>query len=129
MALGDHPKAMIKRKKPLRRTPLRRVSKKKAKTDAEYMKLRRAFLIAHPWCQHWLAERGLTEGDVMLNVVGGAFVMKHGPVPRSTEIHHKKGRGKHMLDTSTWMAVRPGHAFYIHNNLSHSRKMGYILDK
>ncbi len=109
----------------IRRTPLRRCSKKKAKENAIYMKLRKEFLETHPHCEHWMNERGI-RNEAELKQRGECVVAS---CPLATEVHHKMGRGKYFLDTSTWMAVRAGHAIFIHQNLSHSRKMGYIIDR
>ncbi len=97
----------------MKRSPLKRMSLRRQQTLPKYMKLRKEFLEAHPYCQHWLAESGLTEDDInscdykveklfgFLAQIGDHFVF----VPRSSEIHHRRGRGKYLLDTSTWMAV------------------------
>jgi hypothetical protein len=47
----------------------------------------------------------------------------------STEIHHKKGRGKYLLDETTWMAVcRVCHA-QIENNPEWAKAKGYSLSR
>lgn len=66
-----HRKQGLKRSGTLRRTPLRRVSKKRAKQNREYSRLREEFLRSKPICD-----------------VCGA---------RATEIHHKKGRFRDRL--------------------------------
>lgn len=61
------------------------VSDKLSKELRMYSKLRKQFLIENPFCA----------------------VYPHLP---ATDIHHKKGRGKYLNDTSTWLAVsREGH--------------------
>jgi hypothetical protein len=88
--------------------PIRRVSKKKAAIKREYMKLREKFLKDRPWCEYFLH-----------------FKEKR----PSTEVHHKKGRGSFMLDTSTWMAVcRTAHQ-EIHFNPAESYRMGWMLPR
>lgn len=117
----------LRRTSLLRRTPLARVSKKRAKALREYAKKRKAFLAAHPFCQVRIAVFGLTENFViwaegkMPNWAGGWM-------PRATEVHHKAGRsGKNFLDESTWMAVsREGHR-WLHNNPREARARGWIL--
>jgi hypothetical protein len=101
-----------------RRKPLKRQSKKRAKESKVYMDKRKAFLGAHPWCQWWMAENGVSEDAVRdgLNA------------PRSAEVHHKKGRsGPHYLDETTWMAVSTKAHRYIHAHGQESREKGYIL--
>jgi hypothetical protein len=56
----------LKRSGTLKRTPLRRVSKKRAKQNKEYSRLRQEFLTTRPIC----------------DACGG----------KATEIHHKRGR-------------------------------------
>jgi len=91
-----------------RRTPIRKVSKKMAVIKRQYMKQRAVFLEAHPWCE----------------VYAGLGVQSP-----ATDIHHMKGRGKYMLDETTWMAVCRGAHTYIHDNPSWAREMGYILPR
>jgi hypothetical protein len=85
--------------------PIRKIGKKMSALKREYMRLREAFLKEHPYCQYF----------------------QHFKETRhATEIHHKKGRGKFMLDTSTWMAVcRDAHE-EIHFNPENSYKMGWM---
>ena len=58
-------------------------SKKMAKKNRDYSKLRKVFLTDKPNC--------------MASIPGCAL--------RASEVHHKKGRGKHHNNTSTWLAV------------------------
>jgi hypothetical protein len=67
-------------KKPVRIRPVSKATAQKLKT---YSTLRREYLIVHNKC-----EAGLPGCD-----------------KRGTEIHHKAGREKYLLDNSTWMAV------------------------
>lgn len=92
-----------------RRTPIRRVSPKQSKLLRQYAKQRKAFLEAHPWC-----EVCTEPGDRRA---------------RATDIHHKKGRGKYLLDESTWLAVsREGHR-WIHDHPKQAAELGYILPR
>lgn len=51
------------------------------------------------------------------------------PNLRATEIHHMRGRGKYLNDTSTWLAVsRPGHE-WIENNPKLSRERGFTKSR
>jgi hypothetical protein len=109
---------------------LKPVSAKTAKLKKIYNALVKDMLKRHPWCQHWLAENKFTESDVS----EAGVVYRKGPpevwmqVPRSAECHHRKGRGKYYLDTSTWMMVRPGHSIYIHLDPLRYEK-GYCLPR
>ena len=57
-------------------------SKKLAKANAKYSKLRKEFLWDKPNCQARMP----------------------GCTLKSTDIHHKLGRGKYLNDTSTWLS-------------------------
>lgn len=75
---------------------LRSVSTHMSKRKAEYRQVRKSYLSQHRFCVCCL-KRGQQ------------------PVP-STQVHHKKGRGRYLLDQATWAAVcAPCHE-YIHNH-------------
>jgi hypothetical protein len=108
-----------------RRKPLKRQSKKRAKESKVYMDKRKAFLAANRWCQWHLSELLLSKGK---NYTTATAPIDWSKVPRSTEVHHKKGRsGPHFLDESTWMAVSTKAHRYIHAHGQESREKGYIL--
>ncbi len=110
-------------KKKKAKKPIRKVSKKRGPLNSQYMRLRDEFLKAHPVCQWWLDSRGLNE-DTM-----HGRSMNVAQMPPSTEIHHKKGRGKYLLDTTTWMAVsNEGHKA-IHADPKTSYAKGYMLPR
>jgi hypothetical protein len=67
----------------MKRSPLRRVSKKQAALLRQYSKLRKEYLAKHPWC----------EARVACN-----------PPVRAVQIHHKQRRGANLLKTETWLA-------------------------
>jgi len=92
----------------MKRTPLKPMSKRRAKELAEYRVRRKAFLDAHPYCEAW--------GIIWPSLT------KH--TPRSTEIHHLSGRiGKKLNDESMWLAVgREAHNF-IHQNPKTARSL------
>lgn len=48
------------------------------------------------------------------------------PGQRSTECHHKKGRGKYLLDESTWLAVSRAAHIKIHSEPAWAYKNGYL---
>lgn len=108
-----------------RNKPIRRVSTKRAKELREYAKLRKQFLIVHPYCEWYIMENNLTEkmGPVYINE---ARIIV--PVPRSIEVHHKNGRyGSRLNDTNDWLAVsREGHN-WIHSHPKEARAKGYLI--
>ena len=114
----------------MKRTPLKKVSKKRAGQNNTYSKLRKEFLAAHPYCQWWLAEHGLTEANVSklgFVTLDDAVVAN---VPTAIDIHHKRGRfGSRLNETEFWMAVsREGHDA-IHKNPNYSYQKGYMINR
>lgn len=118
--------------KPLKKTRIPRVSQKRKREMVEYAKKRKAFLEAHPWCQVWLTENGVDENKVAPHGVAYVqhpdirWVSLPRPVPRSTEIHHRAGRGKNYLNEATWLAVSSEMHRRIHENPSWARAKGYL---
>ncbi len=111
-------------KKKKAKKPIRKVSKKRGPLNSQYMRLRDLFLKANPHCQHYMAEN---YGTLDWTRIEPAFIL--GDIPDSTEIHHKKGRGKYLLDTTTWMAVsNEGHKA-IHADPKTSYAKGYMLPR
>lgn len=96
----------------MKRTPLRRVSKKKAAKDRIYTKLRREFLNREEnrFCPVMLkVERKLVLTD---------------------QIHHILGTsGDHYLDTDTWLAVSLEGHMWIENNKLEARMRGWLGNK
>lgn len=82
----------------MKRTRMRRVSKKQSRENAEYRKAKAIFLEEYKWC------------PVMLHVKGSKC--------RTTEIHHTKARdGELLLDQRFWMAVsQKGHKWIQDND-------------
>ena len=75
---------------------MRKVSKKLAKANAEYVSLRRKFLEENPMCHAKLDKCTLY----------------------STEVHHSRGRGEYLLVVSTWKPLcRYCHDWAEHNPL------------
>lgn len=74
----------------------------------ETYKLRRAqFLQENPFC--WVA----------------LIVFKR--LETSNTVHHRKGRGRHYIDTETWLATTKEGDKWIHQNKEASRKLGFLL--
>ena len=68
------------------------MSKKRAKLQPKYLKLRNIYLQANPDCE----------------------VKLKGCTGQSEDIHHSKGRGKNLLDVTTFIAVCRNCHDYIH---------------
>jgi hypothetical protein len=86
----------------MKRTPLRRVSKRQAAKNRIYSLLRKDFLQAHETCQ-WPGCEKL-----------------------ATDIHHMAGRYSSTLDISTFMAVCRSHHDRIHSYPNQAREKGYL---
>jgi hypothetical protein len=115
---------MLKRNKPLRRTPLKRVSKKRKADMAMYSKLRKEFLERCPLCYVWWMENAADSWDY------GALCQsirdgRGNPCP-ATDVHHAKKRGKHYLDVSSWLALSRENHQRIHDNPSWARANGLL---
>lgn len=111
----------------MKRTPLKRVSSKRAKELREYAKLRKAFLEEHPYCQVWMQEFFTPNWVELVGpFVHDADVLNR-IAPRSTEIHHVRGRwGKRLNDTTHWLAVCPASHDKIHNDPAWAYERGYL---
>ncbi len=62
---------------------IRNFSKKMQKANAAYKKLRGPYLLEHPICHAKINNCTI----------------------HSTDVHHKKGRGKYHLDVTTWLST------------------------
>jgi len=80
----------------MRKTPLRRVSKKRQAQLKEYGKLRKEYLEEHSKCEVCQSRN-------------------------ATEIHHKMGRGKHTNDVEYFVAI----CRTCHNNVHFGTNQGY----
>lgn len=76
----------------MKRSPLRRISARRLEETWLYCYRCRQFLLAHPYCQVWLAEHGVAESTAIHQqgrvAVGGVIVS----VPLSSQVHHKNKR-------------------------------------
>jgi len=93
----------------MRRTKLRKVSKKRQVDSIQYFVLRKKYMSRHRYCELCDSTLGL-------------------PVA-ATDLHHKRGRGKYYLDVSTFCALcRPCHT-YIHEHPDWARANGWLISK
>lgn len=113
----------------LRRVPLRRISPRRRAEQEAYGPRAATFLLQHPYCQVWLAERGISEDFAREHrgILDLGFGVPRVFVPRSEVIHHRnKRRGPRLLDESEWMAVSHAAHRRIENNKAWARDRGYL---
>ena len=89
--------------KPLNKKRINPKSKKMQILDLAYSKLRRKFMEEKPMC------------EAALHCCNG----------RSTDVHHKKGRGKYHLVVSTWLSVCRACHMYIEEHPKEAIELGY----
>ena len=116
----------------MNRSPLRRISARRLEETWLYCYRRKQFLLAHPYCQVWLAEHGVVEAEA---IRAGGQVRPNGPegplsvVPLAIQIHHaNKRRGADLLDQHYWLAVSREAHEQIESNKAWARAQGYLLD-
>lgn len=91
----------------MKRTALKRVSKKQAAINRSYALLKETYLQSHPEC----------ERCGLWNALG---LLPH-------TVHHVRGRGKYTLDVSTFMTVCAACHHWIHFvDPARARKEGYL---
>jgi len=78
-----------------------------SKINSEYSKLRKTYLDEHPMCEANICNCTL----------------------KSTDIHHKKGRGKYHLDISTWLSVCRNCHIWITNNKKEAVELGLSISR
>ena len=120
-----------------RRKPIKRVSDKRRKQNAEYMKVRATYLSEHPYCEVWLMEHGVSREQVDADngyaeivvscPAGGLTQTRMVKVPLATEIHHKEKRGKNLCNVETFLAVCRDSHNDIHRMPSWARANGYLV--
>jgi len=104
---GCWSKQSVKPFKFIKVKPLKVKSKKMAILDKAYTKFRRNFLEDKPLCEAHLDGCNL----------------------QSTDVHHKKGRGKYHLVVKTWLSVcRPCH-MWIEEHPKESIELGYTINR
>jgi hypothetical protein len=107
----------------VKRTPLKRISRKQAAIKRSLAKLVKAYLESHPRCEFMM-----TDNDCAVWGEGPDGNLYQCPRP-STNVHHIRGRSaKYTLDVTTFMA----NCNYHHPNYIHfvapkeAREKGYI---
>ena len=105
----------MKRSKPLKRTPLRRVSAKRRKELKEYAEAKRKYL------SDLASEQCLPEGDAPYCECCGER--------EATDIHHKLARGKGgaFLDPENFLALCRSCHSWVHANPSEARKQDLLI--
>lgn len=84
------------------------------------MRQREKFLLAHPYCQWYLQEKGIPEDEAHL----------HPEAPKSNQIHHRRGRtGMRLLEEEFWLAVSDFGHKHIHTYTKESYEKGYLLPR
>ena len=97
-------KTPLKRsQKPLKRSPLRKVSSKQSKRLTAYSKAKQEYAKEHPICE----------------VKGCASLAQ--------DLHHKAGRGSKIADKEYFMAICRYHHSFCHANPSWARANGYLV--
>lgn len=110
----------------MKRTPLRRVSKKRAKLNKEYTEKRRDFLYLRPLCEIWVELQNAREISIpLLTEIYGQ--RDHNRPVYSEDVHHKAGRtGGNFLDDSTWMALSRQAHEWVHKHPKDARALGWL---
>lgn len=118
------------KKSKLTRGGIKPVSAKRVKINRIYASLREAYLKAHPYDQVVILLMGGVEEDIIKGN-GVTFTPDERPVywPRANEIHHRKHRGKYLLDITTWYSVRSDTHKWIHDNPKESYLHGFLLTR
>jgi hypothetical protein len=84
---------------------IRSVSKRQARMNRQYMKLRKEYLEANPVCEVETCCRN------------------------ATELHHRRGRGSNLLAVEYFMSCCFEHHTKIELNRAWAYEMGYLLDR
>jgi hypothetical protein len=86
------------------KTPVKKVSKKMSSDLREYGKLRKQFLLENPMCKKY-------------------------PNLIATDIHHSRGRGRFLLDTSTWVPLSRKAHIEVEGNPELAKEQGFSLER
>lgn len=86
---------------------MKKVSDKQARLNTEYSKIRRDFLANKEICHAKL----------------------HCCTLKTTDVHHMKGRGKYLLDTSTWLPVCRKCHMWIETHPEEAKELGFSISR
>jgi hypothetical protein len=89
------------------RKPILRRSARMAKLMREYNQRKAAFFYEHPYC--WVCK------------IDGATP--------AIDVHHTKGRGKYLLDISTWVPVCRECHYFIHQHPAWAYAEGWMIKR
>ncbi len=92
----------------MKRTPLRRVSKKRAKELVIYRSLKKYILSQRPYCE-------------MISQSGIPSCLNY-----ATQIHHSHGRGKLLNEVKFWWALCTECHAWIHDHAREARAKGLL---
>lgn len=110
-----------KLKKPERRRRRRATLKHSSSSGKDrrmrYIHLRMEFLRGVRWCQ---------VGRCMRVSIDAATGKQQVFLERATQVHHKRGRGRWLLDVHTFLGVCPACHQYIHEHPEWAMKQGYM---
>jgi hypothetical protein len=100
---------LLRSTKRMKRTPLRKVSKKQSGRLRKYYPIQVEFLKKHKWCMICMA--------------------LHGVKVRSSEVHHSRGRnGRLLYDTRFFVASCRGCRMVPHLNIKWAREVGITAE-
>ena len=107
----------------MKRTPLRRVSKKRTKQNRTYVNVRKEYLRENPWCEVCVKEQQLfnkafNQGEEYT----GPVKSETDPIRKSNQIHHVRKRYGELLNETRWfLAVCSICHSYIEDNKKWAR--------
>ncbi len=107
----------IKRKTPPKRTPLRRVSKKRAKENSAYSKRIKEWKLENPYCMACVPIAKFTHAGLPTR-------------DRTKDCHHMAGKeGKLLLDETWWLPVCRRCHDWIGDYSNAARELGLLAPK
>ena len=86
---------------------MKKMSKKLARLTREYSKLRAEFLLNRQMCHAKI----------------------HNCTLKAADVHHMKGRGKYLLDQTTWLPVCRNCHMWIEEHPQESKELGFSISK
>jgi hypothetical protein len=105
----------------MKRSPLKKMGKDKARETRKYWPLRRKYIEEHPFCEFPLSRPHPNFPPFMSTV---------SCIRRTAQIHHMRGQNwRVMNDTRYWMGLCAEHHQWITDHQTEARKRGLILIK